>query len=365
MKHSPASLGRRGAAFAIDAAGFVVLAVLLIAAPAIVANLLRVSSGLANVVVVTGAVGWLCASVAYALYLARGKGGAGTRGMRTLEIALVDLDDGEPIGQERAVLRGIVQVASWLVVVGIVSPLFDRRRRAWHDKAVAALVVDTRPGVAVVVDASAEDEPPAEVGGDRSLISAIPAFRLAADDEAEAVVADDAAEAVVEVAPMPKAEGPVSVPEFEEVPAAPRAEGIAPVAPEPVRPVDVGLSEEDMATRVSPQRGQTSLRLVWDDGEVCVVTALTVIGRDPSIGDLEGATAVSVADPTRSLSKTHFAIGFDGGHPYIVDRQSTNGTTVVHAGGGGVSLAPGVREHIRAGDTVVIGDRNFRIEDAP
>src|SRR5688572_26458245 len=124
MKHSPASLGRRAAAFAIDASGYVVLAGLLIALPALIANGVRVSSGVATAVVIAGAVAWLVASVVYALYLASGKGGAGTLGMRRLQIAVVDVDDGEAIGRERAVLRGIVQFASWLSVVGVVSPLF-------------------------------------------------------------------------------------------------------------------------------------------------------------------------------------------------------------------------------------------------
>lgn len=367
MKHSPASLGRRSAAFAIDASGYVVLAAVLIALPAGIANATRMSPGVATAMVVSGAVAWLCAAVAYALRLAGGKGGGGTLGMRRLGIAVVDIDDGDPIGKERAVLRGIVQLASWLSVVGVVSPLFDRRRRAWHDKAVAALVVDSRDPAGVAPGPAlqdAEDSGDAGPAGGADLISALPAFASAVGvpEDPDAPDGDADAEEPVRLAPIPRADGPVSTPVFEPAPAPPAAV-IAVPAPEPVSPVDVGLSEEDMATRVSPQRRQSALRLVWDDGGVSVIGALTVLGRDPSIGDLEGAVAVAIADGTRSLSKTHFAIGFDGGHAYIVDRQSTNGTTVVRAGGEGISLAPGVRERVRAGDTVVIGDRNFRIEE--
>lgn len=351
MTYSPASLGRRLGAFAIDLIGYVVIAALLVVAPAVIANVAGLDTGLAVTIVAVGAGLWVVASVAYALYLARGKGGDGTPGMRALGLRLVDIDDGQPIGFARALLRGIVQAAAGAILVGHLSPLFDRRRRAWHDKAVAAIVVDPA--------APAPDAPPeqpresrAEASDEVEAIGAVPEF-----ERLEPVLSADAPAPVEAIAPMPAGTGDVAYPTFET--GAPVAVTPASPPPAPVQPVDVGLSEEDMATRVSP--GRLRVTLTWDDGTTTPVSALTVVGRNPSVGDLDGALAVAVPDTTRSLSKTHFAIGLDSG-PYIVDRHSTNGTTIVHADGAGLSLAAGVREPLRTGDTVVIGDRTFTIE---
>src|SRR5690606_25990420 len=102
--------------------------------------------------------------------------------------------------------------------------------------------------------------------------------------------------------------------------------------------------EHDSHTHVSVPSMPVVVTITWDDGTVLRATSLTVVGRNPSVGDLEGARAVVVDDTTRSLSKTHFALSFEAGSAFLTDRHSTNGTTLLHESGVGISLAPGVTQ---------------------
>lgn len=101
--------------------------------------------------------------------------------------------------------------------------------------------------------------------------------------------------------------------------------------------------------------------LTWDDGTRMTVYGRTLYGRNPANED--GAVAIAVRDETLSLSKTHFEIGGDTASAWIVDRHSTNGTTLVRDGGR-IPLIPGVRTTLRAGDGLEFGDRRVSVGDA-
>lgn len=67
-------------------------------------------------------------------------------GKMAIRIRVADGTTGGPIGPGRAAMRRVVYVALlWICFVpGVLnglSPLWDRRRQAWHDKAVNSLVV--------------------------------------------------------------------------------------------------------------------------------------------------------------------------------------------------------------------------------
>lgn len=98
--------------------------------------------------------------------------------------------------------------------------------------------------------------------------------------------------------------------------------------------------------------------LTWDDGSRMAVYGRTLYGRNPA-GEA-GAVAIAVRDETLSLSKTHFEIGGDSATAWIVDRHSTNGTTLVRDGGR-FPLAPGVRTTLRPGDALEFGDRRLTV----
>jgi len=94
--------------------------------------------------------------------------------------------------------------------------------------------------------------------------------------------------------------------------------------------------------------------LVLPDGRRLTLDRVVVIGRDPvPDASAEASTMCAVSDP--SLSKTHAAFGPSGAGAWVVDRHSTNGTTVV-AGNGTRPCPPGVRVEVSVGASVLLGD---------
>lgn len=71
-------------------------------------------------------------------------------GKMALRIRVADATTGDPVGPSRAALRRLVYMLlfSLFAIPGIVnalSPLWDKRRQAWHDKAVGSVVVVVPP----------------------------------------------------------------------------------------------------------------------------------------------------------------------------------------------------------------------------
>ncbi|BDZ39605.1 RDD family protein [Microbacterium suwonense] len=154
------------------------------------------------------------------------------------------------------------------------------------------------------------------------------------------------------VQPQPVQPQPVQLQPVQSIPApgAPAAAG-----PEPSlvhRGEDETEDEDIESTRISVPGHR--LVFTWDDGQRSTVSGRTVFGRNPEEGD--GAVNVAVRDETRSLSKTHFEAGADARGGWVMDRQSTNGTTVVREGVR-IACPPGQRVPVRLGDALEIGDR--------
>jgi uncharacterized RDD family membrane protein YckC len=86
-------------------------------------------------------------SLGYFSFLDGGRGGQ-TVGKMAVGIAVRDIDTGGPIGAGRALLRRFIFFATYfgliLFVINALSPLWDRRRQAWHDKVVHSCVVNIR-----------------------------------------------------------------------------------------------------------------------------------------------------------------------------------------------------------------------------
>ncbi|MFT3798008.1 RDD family protein [Microbacterium sp.] len=147
---SPARLGRRAAAYVIDAA--IAVCIVLLVGGILGGITLATQGGLSWYVVVAVAylveVGWL-------LVFTWMQGGAGSIGMRALGLRLaretvggpgagLAADAGERIGFGRAFLRNVVWALGSMIVVGLFSPLFDSSpwRRGWHDRAAGAVMTD-------------------------------------------------------------------------------------------------------------------------------------------------------------------------------------------------------------------------------
>ncbi len=66
-------------------------------------------------------------------------------GMRSMGIGVVDQSTGQPIGFGRALVRGIVSIASGRVLLlGYLWMLWDPKKQTWHDKVARSVVVQQR-----------------------------------------------------------------------------------------------------------------------------------------------------------------------------------------------------------------------------
>lgn len=103
--------------------------------------------------------------------------------------------------------------------------------------------------------------------------------------------------------------------------------------------------------------------LAVSDGNRYALTTTTLIGRNPHPTNEDGAcNLVLINDPLRTVSKTHLLVGTDAAGPYVVDRDSTNGTVVTLPDGQQVICGPQQKVRVTAGTTVLCGQFAIRIE---
>ncbi|MFF7291351.1 RDD family protein [Microbacterium sp. NPDC008134] len=149
----------------------------------------------------------------------------------------------------------------------------------------------------------------------------------------------------------PTAEAPAA-PEPVAPTAAPAAPSAVPVASAPA-PAPAPVEDPDVeSTRISIPGHR--LIFTWDDGTRVSVSRRTIFGRNPAAE--EGAATVAVRDETLSLSRTHFEAAAETSGGWVLDRHSTNGTTIVREGQR-IACPPGQRVPVRLGDAIEIGDR--------
>lgn len=380
-----ASLGRRVAAYLIDTAiALLIASVTIVGAIMLWLSLLGAllggaSSGTAQalpadslpafILVIGGAV----LSTAWALVWVAMQGGRGSIGMRLMKIRLVRRELGTKLGFWRALGRAIVFSLLAGVIVGYVTPLFDRsgRRQGWHDLMVDAIMVDgpgfddaaaraaalaaaPPPAPAPVAIEEIDRDRPFGLPGARPTVPPLPGARGLGAGVAPAGSSLPPAPVIGDVpthlAPRTGAPGTGAVP--ASVPAAPRAPGAAPGFASAVQPA-------------APQPPATALELQWDDGTVVTIPHGAVIGRDPVASadavrvssKLAGAASIAVVDDSFSLSKTHFGVGLDAEGAWLVDLHSTNGMILHREGVPPYPLTPGALTAFLPGDAVVIGDR--------
>lgn len=94
----------------------------------------------------------------------------------------------------------------------------------------------------------------------------------------------------------------------------------------------------------------------FSTGQRYALTAPTLIGRNPQLGPTESRfNTVVISDPLRSVSKTHFLIAADLAGPYVMDRNSTNGTVVTLADGQQIICGPGQKVRFGLGTSIIFG----------
>jgi predicted component of type VI protein secretion system len=100
-----------------------------------------------------------------------------------------------------------------------------------------------------------------------------------------------------------------------------------------------------------------------DTGEVLELGPFCLLGREPVARDGDPqAHLVRFDDPKLSVSKTHMAYGVDAQGVWIMDRNSTNGTTIIDPSGRRTPCAPGSRQYLTPGYQVQIGQRRITVE---
>lgn len=94
----------------------------------------------------------------------------------------------------------------------------------------------------------------------------------------------------------------------------------------------------------------------FSTGQRFALTAPTLIGRNPHPNENEeNFNTVVIADSLRSVSKTHLLIAADAAGPYVMDRNSTNGTVVTLADGQQIICGPDQKVRFGLGTTIVFG----------
>lgn len=99
--------------------------------------------------------------------------------------------------------------------------------------------------------------------------------------------------------------------------------------------------------------------LVLPDGAKHPLAADTVLGRRPE--PVPGVHAIALEDPTRTVSKMHARLRFDGGAWTIEDLGSTNGVVLLQDGGGEQVIPP--HTPVPAEPRMLLGTLLVRLQD--
>ncbi len=408
----PAPPGRRVAALLVD---HLAATVVVVAAYAVLIGWTNAAiQGGADQAAVAGALGLLLVpalvQVVFVLAQLTWEGRAGkTIGNAALGIRTVSFATGRPPGFWRAFGRRFIEGLGNIVFVGSYviagSSAWDRptKRQGWQDKAAGTAMVTaasfgaaptraaarpagarpepstTRPdpaapspvasapaiaGPIAAVPGMAEPEPttPTPVaapvtGWPAPVAAPVPAGGLI--DFVPGVVPDpadpdDGGRIPVVVPAPPSGQWPGTAPTGRRVAASAQA------APAPLE--DLAEDLEHTAIRAPRPLHAAAYRLQFDTGEALTITGSGLVGRNPAPAAGETAEhVIPIADPARSVSKTHLAFGVGPDGFWVLDRGSTNGTWTVTADGARAEAPPGIRVTVPVGSTVEFGDRRFTV----
>lgn len=130
-----------------------------------------------------------------------------------------------------------------------------------------------------------------------------------------------------------------------------------------LRPAEPGAGLVEEHTVLGPGSLRNRISITLDDGRRIRLSGPVVLGRDPVRPSTHtNATPVAVADPDRSVSKTHLLIGPASAGAWLIDLHSTNGVTVLDEVGEELDpAAPGQLVLVRPGSTVRYGRRVLEV----
>ena len=320
-------------------------------------------------------------------------------GMRLDSLQIVGCPDGQPIGWRRVLLRSLVFAALSMTGIGLVAMLIAMGRhpyrQGWHDLVVAAVVIKELPPLPVIpssastpttaatpdtvpapVTASAPSTASTTAGRTESTVPAVSAEPTPVWEYAGPTAAHldrrlrweegrDCAlrlqEAGVEFAFGSGRGKPADL--VKHVPTL-----VPPlVPPAPERSATWAASAIHPATEVPPPSVGPAPEHAWwlrlDDGrDIGIDGGLVLLGRNPQprMGE-EDALLIKVVDKGRTVSKSHLAIGLDARGLFVVDRGSTNGTTVTSPDGTRRHCPPGDQIGLTGGSVISFGDHRLQV----
>jgi uncharacterized RDD family membrane protein YckC len=390
-------LGKRFVAFLINLSVLVVVDIALIFMLPNTTGALRVTLGVLGAVI---SIGWLVV-IWYTLAIR-----AASPGLRAMKLQVVGFLDGRPIGPGRVFVRALVFWAVYITGIGLLIMLImmlrHPRKQGWHDLAVTSVMIKERvlaPPVQPARAASGAQGSPAQVGtrsqprpsgvGSQTSPSYAPAEGYAPAGSPVPpgpltpppgmAPAGSAAPYATAVPPggsaspyggnayaSPYPDAPYAPPYGSSPSSQPSGGELYPPGQQAGErsqsaqdsPTGASAAYEDAAV-VSDFSDQSASApgssyvqdwsILLDDGRRIPLEGLVLLGRNPQpkAGE-EDAQLIKIADETRTVSKSHLAVGVDAGGVYVVDRGSTNGSTV--------STTNGMSSRCRAGEMVRVGD---------
>ncbi|HYI58299.1 MAG TPA: RDD family protein [Microlunatus sp.] len=301
-------------------------------------------------------------------------------GMRLDSLQIVGFHDGRPIGWGRVLLRWLVFAGLTVSVVGLIAMAVAMgrhpRRQGWHDLVADAVVIKERPLAPRKKPAVTRSKAPAvsdraaAPAGNRT--AARPVSQTPAAGSAPSSSPAPAASRDLSPAPAPASSAALSPSTARSSSTAlssstarsssqAHSSSTAPTsstASSPASPSSVpALAAGEEVSTPEPGRTEFEWRLRLDDGREIGVDGLVLLGRNPQprVGE-EDATLLKVSDEGRTVSKSHLAVGVDAGGLYVMDRGSTNGTTVTSPDGGRRPCPPGDLIDVPSGSVISFGD---------
>lgn len=398
-------LGRRFVAYLINMSVPVVVILALIFLLPTTSGALRTTLAIVAAII---AIGWLI--VWWYLLAVR----AASPGLKAMKLQVVGFLDGRPIGLSRAFVRGLLFWALCITGIGLLLMLIFElrhpRKQGWHDLAATAVMIKERVLAPPVQPARAappasQSSPALAVNGSQQPNGARPAmptgpippsygagegYGSAGSPVPPGQLTPPAGMAGYPTGQSSPYAGAAAVPQggpsvpyggnayatpYPGAPYGPQQQYApqeeyappqngSPSDASPYQPMsdDIAGNLADQASVAARSPYLQEWSILLDDGRRIALDGLILLGRNPqpNAGE-EDAQLIKIADETRTVSKSHLAIGLDAGGVYVVDRGSTNGSTVSTTNGMSMRCKAGEMVRVGEGAIVSIGDHWLEI----
>lgn len=142
-----------------------------------------------------------------------------------------------------------------------------------------------------------------------------------------------------------------------------------PAASAPAAPAAPAASEATVSTTRQVELPQSVSAPSWGlelpDGTSYALTSATFVGRNPTVSDAApDAQLLPLADPAKSLSKTHALLVPQLDYVMVTDLHSTNGIATVAPNGAVTVLEPGRTSPVQSGSTLQLGSFTVTVSSA-